>query len=593
MLRGVEEGARNEAALRLASYWLHFKQNTTLDQLLKQLEQWNQLNNPPLPYEELKNIVNSASKLGRSYGCRLNQAWCDVENCPLKYRQLLDAKAEKEFKKTTDEYEGKETYPILFKTISYTVKRDNIAKQHDLLHVSSMYAAPINELKEAPSSTGKTYPLMQIIRLFPPEDIMVLGGLSPTALAHDYGIPVDPSGEDLRPKIQELKGKIEKLKDDLTEAKRGEKEKFKRKIEKVQRELYDLTKDNVRLIDLENKAIIFVDNPNPRTWAKLRPIMSHDKWEATYKFTDRMSKSGPLRQVTAILRGWPVFIAFKAEETPNKGWTREIWQQILTRGTTVPVEMSSTKYKEAIKLTGVKKGLPQPALNQKLKLSEFKKCQKIIRAIKHRILTIKQKVREQTKREELPNIFWIPFYDAVTEKFPHRKGTHMREADRFLSIIQNHAVLNVFNRPTLEISGVPYLICTLLDLQKAVELYFSDEARKTIFGKIPTNQIKFFEEIILPLSKVNPEGISAIDMQKAYKEVFDESISTSTINYHYLQPLENMDLINREDDPDDRRRKLTKPLREKSLCGRSFNIHPFGKRGFFHKGKAERRVEQT
>jgi len=480
-----------------------------------------------------------------------------------------DVKAKKEvgLEEIINEFKGKDTYPILLKTIGYTVKRDNIAKQHDLLHVSSMYAAPINELKEAPPSEGKTYPLMQIIRLFPREDVMVLGGLSPTALAHDYGIPVDPTGKDLRPRIQEIRDKIEKLKDQKAEAERGEKEKIKREIEKLQREIYELTKDSKRLIDLENKVIVFVDNPDPRTWARLRPIMSHDKWETSYKFTDRTSKSGPLKQITVVLRGWPVFIAFKAEETPNKGWTREIWQQILTRGTTVPVEMSSEKYKEAIKLTGVKKGLPQPVLNRELQLDEFRKCQRIVRAIRHRILTMKQRVREQTGCRELPNIFWIPFHDVVTENFPHRKGTHMREADRFLSIVQNHAVANVFNRPTIEIDGVPYLICTIRDLQKAIELYFSEEARKTIFSKIPTNQIKFFEEVIVPLSEQWPGGVDTVAMQKKYKEVFDESISINTINYHYLQPLENMDLISRDDDPNDKRRKLTIPLREKVFAG--------------------------
>lgn len=178
---------------------------------------------------------------------------------------------------------------------------------------------------------------------------------------------------------------------------------------------------------------------------------------------------------------------------------------------------------------------------------------------------MKQKIREQTGRRDLPNIFWIPFHEVVAENFPSKKGAHMREADRFLSIVQNHAVANVFNRPTLEINGVSYLICTIQDLAKAVELYFSDEARKTIFTKIPANQIKFFEKVILPLSKQYPEGIDTAAMQKKYKEVFGESVSINTINYHYLQPLENMDFISRDDDPNDKRRKLTVPLHEKTF----------------------------
>jgi len=408
---------------------------------------------------------------------------------------------------------------------------------------------------------------MQIIRVFPKEDVMVLGGLSPTALAHDYGVPVDSEGEDLRPAIQEVQTEIEKLKDEEVDAERSERKRIKREIEKLQHKLYELMKGSKRLIDLENKVIIFVDNPDPRTWARLRPLMSHDLWETTYKFTDRPHKGGPLKQVTAILRGWPVFIAFKAEETPNKGWTHDIWAQILTRGTTVPVEMSTEKYKEAIKLTGVRKGLPQPVVDYKLRIEEFRECRKIVSAIRQRILTLKQRVREQTGRRDLPNIFWVPFHKVVAENFPSKKGVHMREADRFFGVVQNHAAANVFNRPTLEINDVPYLICTIQDLAKAVELYFSDEARKTIFSKIPTNQIRFFEKVILPLSKQWPEGVDTAAMQKKYKEVFDEAISINTVNYHYLQPLENMDLVSRDDDPNDKRRKLTVPLREEVFTG--------------------------
>jgi len=96
LCQGVEEGVRNEAAMRLASYWLHFKQNATPSQVLKRLKQWNHLNKPPLADNELKSIVESAGVLDRSYGCRQNQAWCDIERCPLKLRQLLDAEAEEE-----------------------------------------------------------------------------------------------------------------------------------------------------------------------------------------------------------------------------------------------------------------------------------------------------------------------------------------------------------------------------------------------------------------------------------------------------------------------------------------------------------------
>lgn len=96
LCQGVKEGVRNEAGMRLASYWLKFKQDATPSQVLKRLKQWNHLNKPTLTENELKSIVDSASKLDRSYGCAQNQAWCNVEKCSLKLRQLLNAEAEEE-----------------------------------------------------------------------------------------------------------------------------------------------------------------------------------------------------------------------------------------------------------------------------------------------------------------------------------------------------------------------------------------------------------------------------------------------------------------------------------------------------------------
>lgn len=83
-----------------------------------------------------------------------------------------------------------------------------------------------------------------------------------------------------------------------------------------------------------------------------------------------------------------------------------------------------------------------------------------------------------------------------------------------------------------------------------------------VLGKIPTKKIKFFEKVILPLYKTSPNGVNTEQMEKKSKEIFEDPISKNTINYHYLRPLEKMDLITRGMDPDDRRRKLTKPLRD-------------------------------
>jgi hypothetical protein len=68
LLKGVSEGARNEACIRLSSYLVNFR-NLSIPNALKILVKWNKRNNPPLLEDELKEIVASASTNGYVYGC--------------------------------------------------------------------------------------------------------------------------------------------------------------------------------------------------------------------------------------------------------------------------------------------------------------------------------------------------------------------------------------------------------------------------------------------------------------------------------------------------------------------------------------------
>lgn len=56
-LRGVSEGQRNDAAIKLAGY---FRNNLPIEATTSILELWNTRNNPPMPMGELQNVINSA-----------------------------------------------------------------------------------------------------------------------------------------------------------------------------------------------------------------------------------------------------------------------------------------------------------------------------------------------------------------------------------------------------------------------------------------------------------------------------------------------------------------------------------------------------
>jgi len=98
----------------------------------------------------------------------------------------------------------------------------------------------------------------------------------------------------------------------------------------------------------------------------------------------------------------------------------------------------------------MKRGLPHPVFAEKLKLDERETARAVIELIKERLLALKKEAREKT-REYAPNIFWIPFYKWIGKEFPAKVGRHMRDATRFLTVLQTCAAINVHFRPTVEI----------------------------------------------------------------------------------------------------------------------------------------------
>ena len=68
LLNGVNEGMRNESAVRLASYWLQFR-NLEPGEVFNRLLEWNIRNSPPMDEKELKNCLESVRKHGYEYGC--------------------------------------------------------------------------------------------------------------------------------------------------------------------------------------------------------------------------------------------------------------------------------------------------------------------------------------------------------------------------------------------------------------------------------------------------------------------------------------------------------------------------------------------
>lgn len=143
--------------------------------------------------------------------------------------------------------------------LSLTIKEDRVSKIITFLCMLSAYTedSQFNVSFNAPASTGKSYIVEEIHKLFPTEDVIDIGYATPTSFFHDKG------------DFDEEKGVI--------------------------------------TIDLSRKILIFIDQPHPEVLQKLRPLLSHDQKVLLHKITDR-NKKGQNRTKNVKIIGFPAVI---------------------------------------------------------------------------------------------------------------------------------------------------------------------------------------------------------------------------------------------------------------------------------------------
>lgn len=155
------------------------------------------------------------------------------------------------------------TIPELVDILGLTIKRDEHNKITAFFCELSAYTeeAQFNISFSAPSSTGKSFIPMEVAKLFPEGDVIMLAYSSPTAFFHDSKLDL------------------------LT---------------------------NQYVVDLERKIIIFMDQPHYQLLEKLRPLLSHDRKEILLKITDKNMRGG-LKTKNIIIRGYPSVVFCTAD----------------------------------------------------------------------------------------------------------------------------------------------------------------------------------------------------------------------------------------------------------------------------------------
>lgn len=407
------------------------------------------------------------------------------------------------------------------KYLNTQVKNDPIlVKQLLRAYLSAYTNNPINIGVLAPSSEGKTYSTVQVSDIFPGEDIVLIGRMSPTVLIHQQGVLVNENNESIENEVKELD-------DEILAAK---KEKRKEDVDKLKQDKRELTKNARNLVDLKNKIMIFLDNPDPQVYEMLKPIMSHDKKEILYKTT---TGDGSLRVRETLIRNWPVFIFCSAKNEAQN----EVWREIETRVFMVSPDTSIEKYKEANKLTSQKFGLPSFASGL---YDNADNKNKSIQGIRR----FKEILSELCKDNENP--IFNPFREQIADAFPSNQGVTMRHFTRLMSFCNIETLINYernikLHFETFEGIKKPCIITPLRDIDNAIK----------VLGKIstiPPDKLKFYYDIFIPTATKETLDHSATSAQLAgkYHEVFKKPITSKQVLENYLTPLTSHGILEYE-----------------------------------------------
>ena len=426
--------------------------------------------------------------------------------------------------------------------ISKTVRRDDLAKNMAFLAGVSAYTQnPINLFMRGPSSIGKSYNTIQVLKYFPQDDLVMLGGLSPTALVHDYGVLVDGKGEPIDFTEKPISRKPRRGKKETSED-------YDAKLKEWQDEQkkWRKTMENARyIVDLHRKILVFLEPPHIETYNKLRPILSHDKEEISYKFTD--STPGGLRTMHVVLSGWPATIFCSTEE-------RYI-EDLATRGFTITPEMGVAKYQAGIKLIGERKAHPRKFRED----YDFMLLQGYFGFLKNQVKSL--------------NVA-VPYAEALAAFYPSIYARSMRDYDHFTALLQISALFHFAQRPVevvkheREILGgkegetveeeETTVLATMEDLDYILGLW--KYAEETTVTGLPGHILDFYHKAVEPLSKES-DTFAYKELTQKYNEVSEQKKSSWAIR-KWVKLLTDIGYLDTEPDPEDKRKALVRVIKK-------------------------------
>jgi len=181
--------------------------------------------------------------------------------------------------------------------LTLTIKYDSPTKKILFLSMTLNYTGEDqqNLAFSGPSAGGKSFIALEVANYFPDEDLLPLAYTSPTAFFHSQGVLVDENLSPLQDKRDYVSEHMDRWDDANPQPEKGEgrtawKEKRRDEVRAVKTEWDALKK--FYMVDLEQKILIFLDQPHDELLKKLRPLLSHDKKHLMIKITDKTREGG-------------------------------------------------------------------------------------------------------------------------------------------------------------------------------------------------------------------------------------------------------------------------------------------------------------
>ena len=343
-------------------------------------------------------------------------------------------------------------------------ENDNI-KQIILTILSAWTNNPQNVRILAPSGEGKTYLVTSCAGFFPQENIIILAKAS--AQSFKYTLSSKKVVENGPGNWQDYDDAIKPLEEELSKTKDKEK---KQELEDGIREIRDSACD---LVDFTNKIIILVDSQSFELFESLKSTLSHDQ-QNIQSFSVNKTKSGTMKGQKFLFRGFPALIYCSAKDEQKKDETNEI----NTRFNTISLNASSKKYREMLKLEGLRSSLPKFIYDEEV-ISEEE-----IEQTKQKILEIIEKVK---KNDEIVN----PYGEGLAELFAEDAGYRTRQSKVLNNNITVLTLANFDSRPKIIKDGVEIPISTRQDIEDACNLTKEQK-------EIQSYKIKYFNDHIKP-----------------------------------------------------------------------------------------------